>query len=347
MYQHTALMAHEGEYDGSVGLVVGATKPDAMRDIREAEAEYGYEPAMVLAPGFGKQGGDLEFVRIAGPNAIYPISSGLTKEKYLDGRTPAEAAESWRDKINAELENAEDVPSIAQHVIDNMIREGLIDVPSSPDVVTWPFLKKGRNKLKEAGVEITGLSDEERHALLKEQLEKGIIDESDFTTVFMNIRNVSKSPETSRLLAFLYKKMIEESGVEYDQIGSIAYGAINTGDKVADYLEKPSFLLRKERGTEATHDDIVGGLSTGDKAVMVEDVTTSAGSLIEDVKMLREEYGAEISDAFVFVKRTDEGEEACRDNGINLHYILDMDQLRAMIAQSSAVSEEVREMIAD
>lgn len=100
-------------------------------------------------------------------------------------------------------------------------------------------------------------------------------------------------------MAHLYLKKIRESGVEFDQIGSVAYGAIDTGVKLQEYLEKPGFLLRKERGPEATHNDYLGNLKPGDRAIMIEDVATSARSLIEDVRMLREKYGVIITDAFV------------------------------------------------
>ena len=344
MYQHMALDAHEIGGDRT-GFVVGATKVQAMKDIRMAEKEHDLEPGMVLAPGFGRQGGSLDFVSIAGKNAVYPISSGLTNPKYLNGRTPAEAAKDWRDAINTELEDTKDIPSITQHVVDSMIKEGLIIIPESPDVVTWPLLKKGREKLAGADIDIKGLSDSERQDLLQEKLTDGTLNQDDFAgpmNPFMNIRNVSKSPETQRYLAFLYKKKIEESGVEYDQIGSVAYGAVATGDTVAGYLEKPSFLLRKERGAEATHDDIVGSIKAGETAIMIEDVTTSADSLIKDVEMLRQKYGANITDAFVFCKRTDEGEDNCRKHDINLHYICDMDKLSDMIARSKYVPDAIK-----
>jgi orotate phosphoribosyltransferase len=336
-YAEVARQAHGWNDSDRIGFVVGATKPEEMRTIREVEAEYGLDPAMVLAPGFGKQGGSLSFVSIAGPNAVYPISSDLTKEKRLNGRTPTEAAKDWRDTINAELENAEEIPTITQHVVDNMIKEGLIVVPTSTDIATWPFLKKGRKKLEAAGIELINTSQEDQQEQLRSLLADGTLDKSDFTDIFMDIRHVSKSPETQRLLAFLYKKMINESGVEYDRIGSIPYGATKTADLVSEYLDKPSFMLRKERGAEATHDDIVGELNPGDRAIMIEDVTTSAGSLVKDVEELREKYDAEIGHAFVFVKRTPEGEQNCRDHGIDLHYILDMEQLRQMVASSKSV----------
>jgi orotidine 5'-phosphate decarboxylase subfamily 2 len=102
VYQQMALSVRNADAR-RVGLVVGATKPEAIRGIRAAELENGYaaeDTAWVLAPGFGRQGGDLSFVKYAGPNAAYPISSGLVNPKYLNGRSPLQAAIDWKNAIN-------------------------------------------------------------------------------------------------------------------------------------------------------------------------------------------------------------------------------------------------------
>ncbi|MCL2538006.1 MAG: orotidine-5'-phosphate decarboxylase [Alphaproteobacteria bacterium] len=102
VYQHMALEIRNVDKE-RVGFVVGATKPESMKNIRTAELDNGHDTkdlAFVLAPGFGRQGGDLDFIKYAGPNAIYPISSGLTNPEYLGKMKPAKAAEKWKNDIN-------------------------------------------------------------------------------------------------------------------------------------------------------------------------------------------------------------------------------------------------------
>jgi orotidine-5'-phosphate decarboxylase len=107
-YQYLAMNIREA-YPGRAGLVVGSTKPESIRNIRAAELEKGALPnnmLEILAPGFGKQGGDLASVSLAGQNAVYPISNGLTNTKYLNGKTSLDAAIWWKEKINASLVSA-------------------------------------------------------------------------------------------------------------------------------------------------------------------------------------------------------------------------------------------------
>lgn len=101
--QHVALDAHENGKE-ELGLVIGATQLESMKAIREIENKMKKEPLKVLAPGFGKQGGSLEIVSVAGNSTFYPISSGLTQEKYLNGMTTEKAAETWKKAINEQLE---------------------------------------------------------------------------------------------------------------------------------------------------------------------------------------------------------------------------------------------------
>jgi len=357
-YEQMALLAHGWEKNPSlcsgtlppngvkdrVGFVIGTTKVDAVKNIRMLELEHDLKPAHILAPGFGKQGGSLEFVEYAGENALYPLSSSLTKEKYLNGKSPKDMARVWRDDINAHLAEATKTQTLTQYVVDLMIANDLILIPKTTDFARWPVLKKGRNKLEAAKIELKG-NEDEMQATLRSAIKDGILDKDDFGAIYLQLRDVMGYPEIRRLMAYLYTKLIRESKVEYDRIGSVAYGAINIGDLVSLFLNKPAFLVRKEQGIEATHSDVIGGLATGETAIMIEDVATSADSLIKVVKRLRENLSTKITDAFVFVKRTPESEVACKDNGIKLHYVMDMEQLKQYIAASKYVTDEVKEMI--
>lgn len=342
-YEQIALLAHSWD-EKRVGFVVGTTKVDAMKNIRMIEKEHKFEPAHILAPGFGKQGGSMEFVQYAGTNALYNLSSSLTKDKYLNGKTPREMARIWRDDINSHVAESEETQTLTQYVVDLMIINNLILIPKTTDFARWPILKKGRNKLEAKGIELKG-NEDEMLGIIRSAIKDGILTQDDFGAIYLQLRDVIGYPEIRRLMAYLYAKMIRESKVEYDRIGSIAYGAINTGDLVSLFLDKPAFLARKEQGTEATHSDIIGGIGSNETAIILEDVATSSDSLLKVVKLLRDNLNTTITDAFVFVKRTPESEVACKENGIKLHYVMDMKQLKYYISTSKFVTDEVKKII--
>jgi len=84
------------EYDASLGLVVGATDPVALKGSREA----GGDAVWILAPGVGAQGGNLKEALQAGLNSrgsgmLIPVSRGISRAD-----NPAEAAKSLQEQIN-------------------------------------------------------------------------------------------------------------------------------------------------------------------------------------------------------------------------------------------------------
>lgn len=62
VYEHVAKLADNWNRNGNVGLVVGATVPEEMEELREMVPSLPF-----LVPGVGAQGGDLESAVTAGP----------------------------------------------------------------------------------------------------------------------------------------------------------------------------------------------------------------------------------------------------------------------------------------
>lgn len=104
LYQHVAhKVAHEWNAHGNCALVVGATWPEQLREVRAIVGEVPF-----LVPGVGAQGGDVEAVvknaktadgtglMVSSSRAILYASSG---EDYAEAA--AVAARTLRDQINA------------------------------------------------------------------------------------------------------------------------------------------------------------------------------------------------------------------------------------------------------
>lgn len=88
------------QYGASLGLVVGATDPEALARARQAAGQS----VWILAPGVGAQGGDLEAACAAGLNddgtgLLIPVSRGISQAS-----DPAAAASELREKIEAARE---------------------------------------------------------------------------------------------------------------------------------------------------------------------------------------------------------------------------------------------------
>ncbi|MDQ6883785.1 MAG: orotidine-5'-phosphate decarboxylase [Candidatus Dormibacteraeota bacterium] len=103
LYRHVARAAVRWDHYGNLGLVVGATAPAELRDVRQIAGDR-----LLLVPGIGAQGADLAAavraaVREDGRGAIVPVSRGILfasgAEDYADAARGA--AFAYRDAINA------------------------------------------------------------------------------------------------------------------------------------------------------------------------------------------------------------------------------------------------------
>jgi len=94
LYERVAMLAAEWNTRNNIGLVVGATHPQALERVRAVAPQLWF-----LAPGVGAQGGDLETalragLRQDGKGLLLPMSRGISR-----AANPALAAAELRDQI--------------------------------------------------------------------------------------------------------------------------------------------------------------------------------------------------------------------------------------------------------
>ncbi len=105
MYERVAKLAETWNEKNNVGLVVGATHPEAMKRVRAVAPNLWF-----LAPGVGAQGGELKTtlevgLRKDGKGLLLPMSRSIARAE-----NPREAAAEIRDeilRIKESLENGE------------------------------------------------------------------------------------------------------------------------------------------------------------------------------------------------------------------------------------------------
>ncbi len=94
LYEYVARLAQGWNTRGNIGLVVGATQPEALRRVRAAAPDLWF-----LSPGVGAQGGDLAAalragLRPDGTGMLINVSRGIARSE-----NPRQAAISLREAI--------------------------------------------------------------------------------------------------------------------------------------------------------------------------------------------------------------------------------------------------------
>ena len=155
---------------------------------------------------------------------------------------------------------------------------------------------------------------------------------------FFDMKPVMMDPDCAHLLGVLIHAEIEGIG-GVDAVGGLELGAVPlTGIAIAKAGRGSSlrgFLVRKEpkgRGGRKTGNPpgIEGSsLATGDRVVLLEDVTTTGGSALQAAARLSE-MGCDVAACITILDREEGGAEAFAKAGIDL---------RALILKSDVAGE--------
>ena len=129
--------------------------------------------------------------------------------------------------------------------------------------------------------------------------------ESDY---YINVKKLSTNPRALKLIARLMAKKAKEAGVEFDRVAGPELGAVPIATALALETGKPLVIVRKKPKGHGTGSQIEGEVKPGERILLVEDVTTTGGSVLRAAEVL-EKLGAKIAAISVVVDREEGAEE--------------------------------------
>ncbi len=149
---------------------------------------------------------------------------------------------------------------------------------------------------------------------------------------YVDCRALMAHPGARRLVAQLAHETL--TSVELDCLGGLEIGAISIATTISDYaFSAPSrrdwrtFVVRKQAKDHGLGKLIEGAVRPGDRALIVDDVLTSGGSLLRAVAAARS-AGLLVTHALVIVDRKEQdGKKKVEAEGITLLSLLTIDDL--------------------
>ncbi|KAA0009423.1 MAG: orotate phosphoribosyltransferase [Thermoplasmata archaeon] len=130
---------------------------------------------------------------------------------------------------------------------------------------------------------------------------------------YIDIKQASTNPEILRTIAEEMKKYAEG----YDMIAGMELGAVPIAVALSLATSKPYVIVRKETKAYGTRKLIEGGDVNGKKVLVVEDVTTTGGSVIKTIEILRQN-GAKIDRVVTVVDREEGARERLTEHNVEL-----------------------------
>lgn len=136
--------------------------------------------------------------------------------------------------------------------------------------------------------------------------------ESDY---YVDIKLASTNPIVLKEIAEEMSKLIAEDHVEI--LAGMELGAVPLAVALSLETKIPYVIVRKEKPTHGTGKQIVGKVTPGQDALIVEDVATTGGSVVKALRVLREE-GLNVKKVLVVVDREEGAEVSLKDENIEL-----------------------------
>jgi orotate phosphoribosyltransferase len=102
-----------------------------------------------------------------------------------------------------------------------------------------------------------------------------------------------------------------------DKIGCVELGAVPIAVALALQTDRPYLIVRKEQKEHGTQKEFEGELLESENVIFVEDVTTTGGSLVRAVNLIREGGGV-VEKALVIVDREEGAAENLGNIGVEL-----------------------------
>ena len=179
--------------------------------------------------------------------------------------------------------------------------------------------------------------------------EKKIIRFGDFTLAsgkkspyYIDLRLVPSYPIYYRkMIKGLQNIIAEDVGFEnFHSLVSVPTGGLVVAASLAIEIVKPIIYVRKEAKEHGTGKAVEGVTCQDMKLLMIEDVVTSGGSVINAIKSIKEEK-MKVTDTYAVVDRMEGATEALQAKGVKLHSLLTIKQIAESLFEQKLITEDV------
>jgi len=291
LYEQVASLGEVWNTADNLGLIVGATFPEALRRVRRVAPNL-----WILAPGIGAQGGDLAAalqagLRDDGLGMLISVSRGIARST-----NPHQAANellanlrreraAWQQAHLQQLARAKTGPT--QPKVSAVLAEGLFKTGC---------VRFGKFTLK-SGLE---------------------------SPIYIDLRQLISYPSLLSEVAEAYLPLLRD--LQFDRLAALPYAALPIATAISLKSGWPVIYPRKEIKSYGTKSEIEGVYLSGERVAVIDDLATTGGSKFEAITKLTE-AGLTVRDVIVLIDRQSGADESLAAAGFHLHSVVNLTQL--------------------
>ncbi len=314
LYEYVAGLAQRWNTRDNLGLVVGATHPQALQRVRSLAPDL-----WILAPGVGAQGGDLQAalqvgLRQDGTGLLIPVSRSLSR-----ANSPRQAAEELCQAIH----------QFRDENRDWRVESGSFTPLKSP----------------------LSILDSRHSTLVSSLVDAGCVQFGQFTLksgmqspIYIDLRRLAGYPGLLSQVAAAFLPILNK--ITFDRLAAIPYAAIPIATAISLQGGWPMIYPRKEVKVYGTQAEIEGIFKPGEHIVVIDDLSTTGGSKFEAIEKLTS-AGLQVRDVVVLIDRQSGAAESLALAGYQLHAVFTLRELLGEWEQSGKISADQAARVRD
>lgn len=184
-------------------------------------------------------------------------------------------------------------------------------------------------------------------------MQKEIIKFGDFTlasgkksSYYVDLRLVPSYPHQFRtMVKKLQNNITEDIGLDsFDSLVSVPTGGLIIASALAIEIVKPLIYVRSKPKDYGTTKSVEGQIHNGMRVVMIDDVATTGGSVVNAIKSLKD-ANITIEDAYVIVNRMEGADEALKELGVKLHSLANVMQITQALHEQKFIEDDILEKV--
>ena len=122
-------------------------------------------------------------------------------------------------------------------------------------------------------------------------------------------------------------------------IAAIPTSGLTYGMSISYDLLKPLIYVRNSTKSHGLMKQIEGRLNHGQRVLVIDDLITSGGSIINSIDAIRSAGGI-VTDALVLIDRLENGSSLLEKHNVKLHSITDISELAKIMNDSKLITAD-------
>lgn len=160
--------------------------------------------------------------------------------------------------------------------------------------------------------------------------------------IYLDLRQIISHPKILELVADTLWQSVQHC--QFDIICGVPYTALPIATCISIKHNIPMVMRRKEKKSYGTKQQIEGKFAEGQTCLIIEDVLTTGGSVLETAHDLKE-AGLTINDAVVLINREQGGYENLQQHHCTLHAALTLKTILTTLQNADSLTEEERSIV--